>query len=543
MTLTEFKLNNSIRDDIKFTDRAVILKPPCPWNWYIAFEDSVYDQAFQVVVIGSYNSMEYVVWTSLGTGTDDLPKSVIERINTHLGLLGFNTKDKSFLLYPNKDDGFFFNKNGSSAPCYNQLAKYFKAELKVKNDDTYSCIYDKGYYRDLSRIELSNLIDTLTKDQASSAQHEAFKKKIISKCFYPKKEFDPPEGYVNLNNGILNVKTRELLPHNHDFNFRYKLDHDYVEGATAPNFLEFMNFIFDNNTEIIKLIGEIMGYTLIGGDPFLHKAFIFYGDGRNGKSTLLDVIKELLGKHSVSSVGMDRLNEPFSVVRLDGKLANIVEEAPSMINNEAFKKIVGGGEVAAARKHMDEYDLKVSARMFFACNDYPYFKDSSKGLKDRLIIVPFNRYIPEEERDPKIKGKLFKEMPGILNFALKGYERLVANGNKLTNVDAIEKSVNDYLSETDSVVSWGEEHLLFTENLADKVYITTLYESYKIYCKENGYQSCNNKTFGKRLKRHLDNMLPKNFHSEDLYSREKAGRYLSMMKCKGAPQNNPVFAF
>lgn len=526
INLYEWKVNNGITRDIPFNDKAMSIE--APWSWLVSFKRMQDGQEIEVVIVGSYHDGRNNIWSTIPV--EDLSAEIKQHIDHHLQLLGFAAEDRMTVLYPSMGDGFFIVKNSKYYPDYNGLAKYFRKELKVKNDDTYSCIYEDGMYRDMSRTELAYTIEKLTKYRCQSNQSEGFKKKIHSQCFYPKNRFIPPEGLVNLNNGVLDIKSKKLLDHSHEYNFRYKLNHDFNPEARASRFIEFLNFIFEEDQNLIRLIGEIMGYTLIGGDPFLHRAFIFHGDGRNGKSTLLDVIKELLGEHSVSSVSMDRLNEPFSVVRMDGKLANIVEEAPSTINSEAFKKIVGGGTVAAARKHMDEYDLKVFARMFFACNDYPHFKDSSKGLKDRLIIIPFKKYIEEEDRDPTIKKKLFLEMSGILNFAIKGYERLMLQGRVFTKAKAVEDSVDEYLSETDSVVSWGKETLTITDNLADRVKVQTMFDSYKEYCRQNGYSTCNNKTFGKRLKRYLVNTFPRNINVDELYGRGNIGRYVMMLR-------------
>ena len=529
-SLYSFKVNNGISKDILFTDK--IQTVDAPWSWLLAFERLIEDKNYQVVLVGAIGETRRAMWCN--QNIDDLPKEILDHIDEHLKLLGNHETTAGDFAYPTKNDGFFFMKNGKPTPAYQELAKYCKKELIIRADDTYLSIYKDGFFQNMSRTELANLIETLTLGGASSSQHDAFKKKAFNTCYFKKDNFVPPEGYINLANGVLKVDGRELSKHSPKFNFEYKLEHNYETDARAPRFLEFLNHIFDGDQDLIKLVGEIMGYTIIGGDPVAQVAFIFYGEGANGKSTLLDVITELLGKHSVSSVSMDRIKEPFSVVRMDGKLANIVEETPTKVDAEAFKAIVGGGTVGAARKHMDEYELKVKARLFFACNDYPYFKDNSEGLRRRLVILPFNKYIPPEERNTNIKNELFAEMPGILNFALKGYERFISQGKKFTKVQAVEDTVADYMQETDSVTSWAERKVKYTGQITNKVYNKTLYDSYKDYCRENGYSACANNTFGKKFMRYLKNKIPKNVNAEDLKGRSNSDRYYLMIQLEGA---------
>jgi putative DNA primase/helicase len=527
MNILQFKIDNSIDFGTPILFDGKPHPMPEPWTAYLGIEEN----NVKALIVASLQTSEYRLWTSVPKA--EVPETLNTKIEDGLYSLGFSVSDREAASYPTLETGFYIYKNKKKIPDFDGLANYFKNEHNIKNDDTYVCTYEDDFYRDLSKIELLSKIDVHTRQQAKGTHVDHFKKTVVARCFYPKNKFNPPDGFVNLKNGVLDIQNKKLLDHNPDYNFRYKLNHKYEPGATAPRFIEFLQFIFDDDMALVKLIGEIMGYTLIGGEPFKHKAFIFYGEGRNGKSTLLDVIKELLGEHSVSSVSMQRINEPFSMVRMDGKLANIVEESPGVINAEAFKNIVSGGYVSAARKHMDEFDLKIKARMFFACNDYPHFKDSSKGLKDRLTIIPFKKYIKSEDRNSKIKDELFPEMSGILNFALKGFERLTENNFQFTKSAAVDESVSEYLEETDSVVSWAAEVVKITTDVKDTVKVKSLYDHYKGHCIENNYSPCNNKTFGKRFKRYLVNNVPSNINPDDIYGRSGADRYIMMCQLNG----------
>ena len=409
--------------------------------------------------------------------------------------------------YPSMPDGFFVhikpksgNGDGRWIPDYKSMAQYFKNEMYLKCDDSYSVVYKNGFFKNISKTGIENAIYKLSKLKAQPHVIGNFRKTVMPYSYFPKDDFEQAKGFINLKSGALNIKTKEIKEHSPDYNFTYKLNHDFDENAKCPRFIEFLNFIFDKNQDMIKLIGEIMAYTIIGGEPFKHRAFMFYGSGRNGKSTLLDVIKELLGEKNVSSVSMKLIDKPFSAVRLDGKLANIVEESPSSIDPETFKNIVGGGTVSAAYKTKDEFDLKVNARLFFACNEFPRFKDSTVAIKDRLIVVPFEKYIASEDRDATIGEKLKAEMPGILNFVLESLNRFQEQKYQFTKVAKTEEALEEYINETDSVALWYSENIEETESAETFLKLNDLYDAYKKTTIEDGMSPVSKNNFSKRFK-------------------------------------------
>jgi len=404
----------------------------------------------------------------------------------------FYSKHPTYLnhFYNATDGGKFY-------PDYLGLAQYFKDELHFICDDSYQYIYNGTHFVDISNKMLRQKVMELTSDHLRPAHLEQFIKFITAHCALPIEDFKTREGLLNLKNGVLDIKSGVMYTHSPTYRFRYVLDHEYNKSAQCPQFLRFLNYIFQDSPGLINLVGEILGYTIIGGEPTKHRAFMFYGSGRNGKSTLLDTTRELLGKKNVSSVSMKLIDKPFSAVRLSGMLANIVEESPHQIDAEAFKNIVGGGTISAAFKGRDEFDLKVNCRMFFACNEFPHFKDATKGNRDRLVIVPFNKYIPDSERDTDILVKLRSELSGILNFALDGYRRLKKNGDKFTVVREVEEAHKEFIVSTDNVAAWADENIEKEEH--SFAVVDLMYQDYKKFCEDNGNHCTNKDTFSKRL--------------------------------------------
>lgn len=398
--------------------------------------------------------------------------------------------------------GFYENvetKRGIiEVPKFLELAKHLKKEMNFKCDDSYFVIYENGHYRNVSKTHLSNIINRLTKNQLKPGHIEGFMKMIKAECYLNKGDFRPADGLVNLKNGVLDVKNKKLLPHSPDYNFTYVLNHKFDADAECPLWENFLLEVFNNNIELIDLSQRLFGYLLIGGRPFLHKAFVLLGEGRNGKSTYLDIMRAVIGTESYSTVSMSKLDKEFSVVAIDGKLANIVEEAPNdEINAEAFKNLVGGGEIQASHKGLDEYKFRCNARFVFSCNEMPIFKDKSVGLEDRLVFIPFRRFFRLDERDTLLIDKLLLELPGVLNWAIEG-ACLIMRDRVIPTYEITKESKELYRQETDALYAWFCEETEFDTNVVG-VSVRDAYSQYKRDCEDNGNRPYSKDRFCKRI--------------------------------------------
>lgn len=372
-------------------------------------------------------------------------------------------------------------------PQYYDFSEFVIDEYGIMTDDSYRLIYENNHYTHASKTKLMNLICTLTQDKAKPTELDQFFKVVTAKAYKDKIQLQTPYRKINLSNGVFNLESGEFEPHNKNNFFRYCLSHKYDPKAQCPNFENYLNFVFQGDKGLIDLVQQMFGYILMGGDPIAHRAFLLYGDGRNGKSTLLDTMRYLIGDENSSAVSMKMIDKPFSMVQMDGKLANIVEESPASIDAEAFKNIVGGGRITASYKGKDEFQMKINARMVFACNTLPTFKDATSGTNDRLIIIPFNRYIKPSERDTSIKNKIFDEISGILNWAIDGYNSFKKGSFRFVEPKSVVDTLSEYREETDNVYAWAKENIEKSSSKECLVVCQTIYDSYVYECKENGY--------------------------------------------------------
>ncbi|WP_242865019.1 phage/plasmid primase, P4 family, partial [Clostridium botulinum] len=157
------------------------------------------------------------------------------------------------------------------------------------------------------------------------------------------------------------------------------------------------------------------------------------GGGSNGKSTLLEVLNELLGEENIASVSLEELNHRFKTFQLEGKLANIGDDISNKYieDNSTFKKLVTGEKVNVERKGRDPFDFKNYSKLIFSANELPRINDLSGGLKRRLIFIPFNATFSKKDKDydPFILDKLtsHEAMEYLLKLALEGLNRVLIN--------------------------------------------------------------------------------------------------------------------
>jgi len=386
-------------------------------------------------------------------------------------------------------------------PNYDTFGCYMRDIHNLKMNDAFSYIYKDNFYQPITNAGFNYLVDKYTLSKVKPTHYRSFFLKAQAKCFTDHKDIVHPTGYINLKNGVLNVKKGVIKPHDPKHFFRYKLDHDFNPDATCHNWIKFLSQTFKGDQELIDICAQLFGYILVGGHPWAHLAFCLYGDGRNGKSTFLEILTAFLGKHNTSSVSLANLDKPFSAVQMDGKLANIVFETPSSgIDSPSFKLAIGGEYLTAAHKGRDEYDLEITSRFVFACNKLPNIKDATVGAYEKFQFIPFKEYIYKKDRDRTLSGALKTEMSGILNWALTGLKQLESNKGIFPDTAAHDEVMDQYRRESDSVYEWYYDQVSLVIGQGQHYPTKKLFLEYEVYATQNRRLPVSFHSFSKRLK-------------------------------------------
>jgi len=415
------------------------------------------------------------------------------------------------------DAGFHtmtFAKDGTptgQVPNYQDLKKYFDRTHHYKIvGESKSCMkWADTHYEILPDIYIEAFAQKHFFPHAKNNLIKEFKGLVLRTNIVPMEFFTTKiQRKINFLNGYLDIHTGKLKPHDKKMGFRYVLPYDYDPLANCPLFEAFLTRVTCEDSSLATLILEYFGYAISGEGCWAQKMLILLGEGANGKSTLVNIMRRVFGEANCSAVSANRFSDSNALSIMDGKLINIGEETPkkSFMESGTLKDIVTGGIVAAKKLYKDQYEVRLSTKLMLLCNELPSTWDSSAGFYRRLIIVPFNNTFNEHTvgYDPFMEHKMIPELAGILNKVVEAYKVLATN-RKFSKAKLAEDTLHQYRQESDHILAWSTESIRFHAlgNGHDKYYaaMQILYDNYRDYCEKSGIKSVNKIVFGKSLRR------------------------------------------
>ncbi|MEE9174520.1 MAG: phage/plasmid primase, P4 family, partial [Thermoplasmata archaeon] len=202
-------------------------------------------------------------------------------------------------------------------------------------------------------------------------------------------EFNPA-GFLCLENGVLELNPLKVWPHGPEPRFTRQLPVVFDPEATCPAFLRFLEQVLPDS-ELRVIVQLLFGYCLKAGN-WLQLAFLLWGGGNNGKSTLLRILAALLGLDAVAARTLQALSsDKFAKASLYGKLANICPDLPAapIAYTGTFKGLTGGDPVTGERKYQNEFTFINEAVLIFSANQRPPVDDPTVAFWRRWVIIPF----------------------------------------------------------------------------------------------------------------------------------------------------------
>lgn len=286
------------------------------------------------------------------------------------------------------------------------------------------------------------------------------------------------------------------------------LDGDFDPATACPRFHQFLKEVLvlgkhDHTPDqsLIDFIQEVMGYTLFSSIPN-QSAVFFTGEGANGKSILLHVIRNMFPPGATSSVNISSIAKSnFQLAAIIGKKVNIVHEEESKeMRVDILKNIISGEPMTIERKYRSAIEIVPTAKFLWGSNEMPTFEKLDEAIKRRIHIVPFRRTFAESERDLMLLDKLKAEEGGILRFAIEGAKRLREKDMKLTAPDSIKTSFNEVAEERYPAIRFFKQHYEITGDPEDRITNKEVYKLYTIWCDENGHRNVlAEQNFGKQV--------------------------------------------
>lgn len=265
--------------------------------------------------------------------------------------------------------------------------------------------------------------------------------------------FDADPWLLNVENGTINLRTGERRPHRPSDLISKLAPVEHDPRAEAPRWDKFLEEIMADDADTIDFLRRAVGYALTGSTRE-QCLFFCYGRGANGKSTFLEVLRAMLGDYAQASdftTFLSRKSEgPRSdLARMRGaRLVTAIEAHGEKGFDEMVLKQLTGGDTIVARKLYEEFfEFAPTHKLFLAANHKPIVREQTEAFWRRIRLIPFTVTFAPEKRDRRLLGKLLKELPGILNWAIAGALDWRKNG--LGEPRAVEKATQQYREEND----------------------------------------------------------------------------------------------
>lgn len=322
--------------------------------------------------------------------------------------------------------------------------------------------------------------------------------------------FDSDGFLINCKNGVVNLKTKEILPHDKNLYIRNYIPYDYKPDTKD----EYCDKIIESiASEEVDFVQVMAGQALSGEQPSSHVALFLNGGGGNGKSTFIDLMLRTSGTYgklqTPNVLQPEQNKEIYALSDFEGLRMAIVEELPDskQLNSGALKRLVGTRQINSRRIYSENRTFENNATLFVSCNKLPTVSEVDEGTWRRLLVISFPYFYKKRLSD--VKGdfdkladqmvifsaqKSSKTAEAFLAWRVEGAYKWANNKNAENNVPAsIRKSVNEWRYSSDSILSWFDQNI---EVDTDSYILTMdLVDSYNKWAKINFQSELTLKSF------------------------------------------------
>lgn len=317
-----------------------------------------------------------------------------------------------------------------------------------------------------------------------------------------------PTNLLPAPNGLLNLEDGALLPHQLELFATSALTIEIDSDSPTPTqLLGFLAELFPDDPQAIATLQEIFGY-LLTTDTDQQKILMLVGPKRSGKGTLARVLMGLLGRDNVVNPTFASMSNNFGLAPLIDKRLAIISDArlsarsDQAVIAERLLSISGEDGQTIDRKFREPWQGKLQTRFLILTNELPRLSDSSGALASRFILLTLTRSFLGKE-DHGLTDRLLTELPGILNWALEGLQRLRQRGHfiqpkssagAITELEDLASPVGAFIRDC-CLVGPGQS-----------VPIDDMFDAWKLWCERQGRKPGTKQTFGRDLRAAIPNL-------------------------------------
>ena len=392
---------------------------------------------------------------------------------------------------------------------YNVLASYDKHSLFIYKEST-GC-YEEMKVEGKFGVFLSQIFD---KSNVKSQLTDSMKKDIFQRLVddhelqVDPNRFDDQERYLNVANGVVDIRKGVLKPHSPKYGFCHALSLNYDEKYAASKkvpkmFGDMLKRNFPDKTDRKRFL-QSMAYMI--SNRYANKvAFYWLGPPHTGKSTYQRLLTTIVGEKQVSHLSLRDLAKPFAIATLSDKKLNFCGETghEPIQNLDIFKALLGNDYIDGEFKFKDHFSFRGKTKCIFAGNYMLNISENiaEKAIFDRFEFIEFSNPIKRKKQIPLFEEKLIEdEGTEILSFLVRILRKWYKNDCIFTESKSSKKAKTKFKRQSKEVdvISAFIKHCC-KQGAEETVSYRALYNIYLEYCRSNCFSAMTQQTFIKQI--------------------------------------------
>ena len=320
-------------------------------------------------------------------------------------------------------------------------------------------------------------------------------------------DYDVDQFGLNCPNGYYNLKDNSFYPSDSKYMCTNVTGYNYSTDKDCPEFKTFLKKILpeDNVREFFE---QCVGMAAVG--KVYEEVMVFLvGDGCNGKSTLANILSQVMGSYSTSLqpdvlTSLTGSRTPPDIAEVRGKRIVFISETEEgdTLSTKALKRLCSNERLAVRRLYCMPESFTPTHTIFYSTNHKPRVSSNDNGTWRRIKIIPFTYQFSEDEKITNFAEKLLeKEGDGILHWVIECTQKFINNGLKLVSPEEVKNEVEEYKQSEDVMAQFVNEMIVIKDMQscepieAKRVKASIAYSVYKNWCKNNNYPAKNISVF------------------------------------------------
>ncbi len=325
----------------------------------------------------------------------------------------------------------------------------------------------------------------------------------------PVEVWDKDDFYLGVLNGVIDLRTGELLKGDPSLNITRRAPVAYTSGHRNIRWQQFLDFATGGDTEYQEWLQRAAGYSITGLNKY-DVMFLVYGPPGSGKNTFVEAIVKALGTKQYSwpldsivlAQGDGAMNntDQYHMAELRGRRMVWVDELPDneRLKENSVKRLTGSSEIPARSPGGKPFNFESKAKLWISTNHRPIITDDA--MWRRIRPIPFT-FVPEKP-DPDLKDYIFDPegaLPAVLAWAVEGAIKIYGSphSDALGWCHRVSEAADVYKKNEDRIGIFLEEETIQSEGMT--VSIESLYSVYRIWAESRGEHPLNQTNFQRKL--------------------------------------------